>query len=93
MAPVEEERAKSRWGLFQFMTRGLSAILMDFSLIVLDEQPVCTKSGHEPWNSKIYRNEWRDAQGDVWLDLGRANLSGTDLSGANLGGVVRREVT
>src|SRR6266702_3412697 len=48
MTPVEQERAKCRWGSFQFMTMGLSTLLVDFSLIVLDKQPVCTKSGHEP---------------------------------------------
>ena len=55
MTLVEEERAKSRWGSFQFMTMSLSAILVDFSLLVLNKQPVCTKSGHEPRNSQIYK--------------------------------------
>jgi hypothetical protein len=44
MMPVEEERAKSKWGSFQSTTMGLSAILVDFSLIVLGKRPVSTKS-------------------------------------------------
>jgi hypothetical protein len=45
--------SKIQMGAFQFMTIGLSVILVDFSLIVLGKQPVCTKSGHEPFNSQI----------------------------------------